>query len=1809
MSDNYPFTQPAPFTAGLPALNQQTDLSQLMTRIAVPMMQSFAGPGGFMPLMSPAQGLTDQHTMSTHQRNMQANTYNTSAMGNDQVTKRLVGMASAVAGKPLSDMSKQQAEFAAGAISHPVTKAFLGSVMGPENLEGILHGQKGDVSALAASTNRLGYFRKGPSGRSRMSADEMTDFSRDMYSELYEPDGNVDEMVSGAAAGKATSIKKLQKAAGKEHLKFVKNADIETRLTAGEDEEETTKKHKEVSRLYKKYVAGGEETDVTKQAAAITKIDRAVAESKVLQRDETTVGQLKTSAETASRKGMHGFSAGQAAGMQDDLYQRGMLPKALGAMTPAERVKMIQQDTPRDDASMTDMARKYGHKELMKDSSYSTLGSAEQSKRLDSELKSFKDKLADTLKEVDKTSSGAKGAKSAVSVEGLGGMDILGSRVDAKRSGAALKSYAGAVAAVREIFGANGNSNAPMPMLLAALDGLSGGAMGQVSSDKIETSLREMNTAAKNAGVGFEELNALSANMQAEGDMRGTAKNVTMQNTVAALSAAQVMRDEGAFSKPRTGAFTQAEAKEATKSALQSGVASTNAKAMGALVQSYNDDPAKYAGTELEAKVKAYQAGHGDYSYETTDDTGKKTGGITKGNINTDMVQGGYQEASNIAARSGIRFGDFNNAYNDMHSRENVSPVAQYNQLIEESKKIASNLTVGGVSSKISEANPNQTDEKTEKTTGIITPAITALTFDSAKDGRDRTEQIAYVKDNALPVLTAAFKKAGQSDTEAAASAKKAIADTELDTKTGAGAAITATNAALASRKGQFTSVEQLAQAPTGAKLDKAMDKTKKEAATNARVQQALGFGSHPLGRLSDYIAKSDETGEKVTLENAIKELTGTLEPNQVLDEAYKEAIPAMIDSKNAYDAHAVTDKYLNDLTKTSAGQKELRERADIKDGVKVDSKKDRDTDYTAHLKTLPDEELKKLYLKDAGLTATSLSPEKQRAALLKNYDSGTASADFDKARYAEGKNLVSEKSVIDRAADSSLGTGQGRTKEERAANQAVLNSINRAGESLANASADTSAAEGAAAKAQVVLGPNADPKQRDALAQDLETALNETDEKTSAAALDKAIEKLPENQQKEIRNYSTAFRAIKSKGIDPSDLGVSGRPTPATHERAEPHPRPEAAAPQLTKMSAEQSKLIKEIEGAKPEDKEALIAGKLRDKDSRELLLTLPDDDMRGMYDKLPEDQKKSTADKIAALGATGSLWTADGRTGFAARGLTGVPEEDAERFARIHDVITNPAPEKTAEEKAEAAAAATTPAAAAEASAAAIPVAAEQAAGTIAEAIITAAETAAATLAKRTGDGLKDTSGHSAAEKTSAGEPTATPAQLADAAIKKDALLPPVEPVGVTPAGVTPASAEPATAALNDLTGDGLKDPSGHSAAEKALTGEPAAASTQVADEDIDVEATLAARKIDKETDPIYASEKRALGETVADINYNVRKNNEGSYVAKKSPDAGDKPTAAEQTTAALENNTDTGLKNSSGYARPGKETPVTQAPAPATAIRSESHAAADVDEDAYGLNDPEAMRRLDKDLATMEADKAADPKYARDTRLLGKAEADSNYNQRRRLQKRADKLPQTGSDTRTGVFKQGELQPEPAAARGDARAESGLRWHSAAGGYFSHPGSDELLKERAAAGLTTTSGLSGEETPVSQTVAGRPIVGTRPTQEARSDALKIPELLQTLATIAPSNIQTASVSTASSVTASVDSAAGPRGGGGGSMGGGGSSQPLKLTGTLSMQGLTAAIISAQAQAPIAAEGTGAPFMPDAPQSSTRTPVQKLR
>ena len=1697
----YRFKQPAPFTAGLPSFNQQTDLSQLITQFGVPLLQGFAGPGSFMPQMSPAQGTVDQHAMSAHQRNMQANTYNTSAMGNDQVTDRLVGLAAALPGKPLGDMSKEQAAFAASAINHPITKALLGSVMGPENVESILHGQKGDVSALAASTNRIGYFRKGPSGKDRMSAGEMGDFSKDMYRELYEPDGNVDEMVSGASAGKEASIKQLKKAAKKEHLKLVKNTEIETRLTDGADEEETAQKHKEVSRLYKKYVSGGKATDIKEQAAAVTKIEDAVAESKALKRDETSIGQLKTSSEIAGRRGMHGFSAGQAAGIQDDLYERGMLPKALGAMTPAERVKMIQQNTPRDDASMTAMARDYGHKELMKDSSYAKLSSTDQASRLDDELKNFKNKLADTLKEVDKTSSGAKGAKSAVSVEGLGGMDLLGSRVDAKRSGAALKSYAGAVAAVREIFGANGNSNAPMPMLLAALDGLAGGAMGQVSADKIETSLREMNTAAKNAGVGFEELNALSANMQAEGDMRGTAKNVTLKNTVATLSAAQVMRDEGAFSKPRPGAFTQAEALEATKGAIQAGTDSTNARAMGALIAKYNEDPTKYAGSKMEAKIKAYQAGNGDYSYDTKDANGKIIS-TEAGNIHDEMVStngGGYEYAEQLAADEGITTTDFSNAFTDQkHSKPNINPVAQYAGLLAEGRQTATNLARSTVSEKLQLAHPEQTDAERTAILDIISPAISGLTLDSGKDNRDPTEQLEYITQNAEETLKQAFIKSGQSPEKATASAQQAVKDTGLNTLSGAGNHRTATNAVLEEARGHFRSIEQFAQAPTGAQLGTATKQNEAEAAANKKVQEALGSGGSPLARVSDYVAKAGKDGQQVTLQDAIKALTDVKGEDKITAALYEDAVPAMLDLQDDYEKHAVTPGYLRTLTKNDKGKKELLRRAKVEPDVKIDTQKDRDADYTKHLKTLPADEIKKRYLRDVqkGKVAdTNESTAAQIAALSKNTD-GTSATDFDKARHAPDKKLITEEKAIALAAAQDLGAARGDTPAEQAAHQRALVDIQTEGTGLNNANTDQFVETGMGAAARRLL-PKANEAQQGTLAAALTAASLEKDDEKSAAAVTKAIARLPKEAQEKAKTIVAGMRTVREVGLNPEKMGSSFGPKAGSLDAATIDAAAKESAPQNTKMSDEQKKLIKEIQDAKPENKEDLIKGKLSDKESRELLLTLPDDDMREMYKNLPEDQKKSTADNIGTLGTPGGIFTKGG----AYRAALGIPAEDAERFAHIHDVITKPAPEKTAEEKAAAAAEAsaaappaaakekTADAAAAEASAAAIPVAAEQAAGTIADAIIAAAETAAATLAKLTDGGLKGSSGHSDAEKTPTGEPAATPAQLADADVKEDAPLPSVEPTGIIPPG-----AEPATAALDDLTAAGLA----------AASGIP-----------------------------------NVLGQAVSTL----------ADVA----------------------------------AEPAGIIPPTSAQA-AKAITSESSTAADVDEDAYGLNDPEAMRRLDQDVAAIKAGKAADPKYARDTRLLGKATADNNYHQRSRLQKRADKLPQTGSDTRTGVFKQGELQTEPA--------------------------SDAAIKERTDAGLTKTSGLSSDETetPVTQTAAPMATPGAQATQ---SDTLKIPEaflLMQTLASIGPNNIRAATAATAgtaTNITASVDSAAGQRG----SIGNGnGNTQPLKLTGTLSMQGLTSAIINAQAQTPIQTEGSGAPLMPDGPQSGNKSPIDHL-
>ena len=104
---------------------------------------------------------------------------------------------------------------------------------------------------------------------------------------------------------------------------------------------------------------------------------------------------------------MRGFGAVAAGTIAEELFQRGKLPKSMGAMSAADRVKLISQSK-RDDKTVTRLAEEFGHRDLMdRDEDYANATAEEQKIML-------ADKI-DTYKSRDRKSTRLNSSHSSVS--------------------------------------------------------------------------------------------------------------------------------------------------------------------------------------------------------------------------------------------------------------------------------------------------------------------------------------------------------------------------------------------------------------------------------------------------------------------------------------------------------------------------------------------------------------------------------------------------------------------------------------------------------------------------------------------------------------------------------------------------------------------------------------------------------------------------------------------------------------------------------------------------------------------------------------------------------------------------------------------------------------------------------------------------------------------------------------------------------------------------------------------------------------------------------------------------------------------------------------------------------------------------------------------------------------------------------------------------------------------------------------------------------------------------------------------------
>lgn len=205
---------------------------------------------------------------------------------------------------------------------------------------------------------------------------------------------------------------------------------------------------------------------------------------------------------------------------------------------------------------MTDLARR-----RLLPESYSRLDPKARKDELDAGLR---EEIA-ALKLPDEVSAALNDDTKLVGdIERLpGGADAI-RKVDATRVSRSLKEYTKAIGVVREIFGDNGITNAPMGQLLAAMDALTQNSMSSMKPAQIAGLMRRTQMAARDTGVSLEGLLGLTARAGALADKYDLPRELAAENVITAMERVKGMGEAGGF---RPG-FGRPDADKAAAAAL-----------------------------------------------------------------------------------------------------------------------------------------------------------------------------------------------------------------------------------------------------------------------------------------------------------------------------------------------------------------------------------------------------------------------------------------------------------------------------------------------------------------------------------------------------------------------------------------------------------------------------------------------------------------------------------------------------------------------------------------------------------------------------------------------------------------------------------------------------------------------------------------------------------------------------------------------------------------------------------------------------------------------------------------------------------------------------------------------------------------------------------------------------------------------------------------------------------------------------------------------------------------------------------------
>ncbi len=1006
-----------PAYSPVPMGNGGDPMALAMMMFGMPILQQMAGPGNFLANMAPGQQLADQMLASEYQKTTLAATAHGAEAGNTEVVKRIQGLTTAAFGPGKSPLNAAQMANVAGLVNHPIGKMVLGQMVGPENLEGFMFGRKGDPQALAAASNRIGFFRQDTLGGSgRMTQESLEDFSTSLHANLYGPPPEVAEKLSRDEA----------------HTELMKRADY-AKMTQKEQNVELEKALPEYREKFK-----------------------------------------------ARANDMHGFMGGQSAQMVDYLFQRGSLPQSIGALSPADRVKAVAEG-PRDAETLERLSREYTKRELMRtDADYSKAAPEEQKTILEKNLPTYRSRLENTFKEIDKvrstdprTASPGAMEKKLAEVEKLGGYDVAARNTDASRTADKLKQFSGAISAVRQIFGDSGNPNAPMPALLAAMEHLSQGTMHQVGPGKVESTLRQMRTAARDAGIGFEQLAGISAETSAYGDTLGISRPTSMQNTLNAITMTKVMRDSGMFSNPIYGSLDQAGAGREVALRMQRGSASGVNKTMAAIARAVETNPEMYKdkpGSEmLQKMVQAYRSGENKFTVDGKDYNLAEMAGT-----------GGAQELTHRFAQGGGNVETLRALAIDpttgKYSRESFGFEAQKYQI---QRDIARNTIEGEIASKIGSdkfgAVANSLGFADNEQKSFFSKD---LSFALAKTIQEETalmsddDRVKHMEKRAPELIQSLLmEKQGVDATEAARRTNEIMPHIFGSSP----AQMRDVMQRITANAGAYASHETNLQLP-GLAIYNHADKFLRETTVNknrAERAAAMAGGSETTmaQRIGEEFARIGETGEFDMRRFLTHGLGNSIDKAAARDKFAPELAAGFASIMDEYAKIAVNEKDVEAAAKAAASSSTPAEKTAAKKELKALAGIDKDVELldsaqiAEKLKAKDAKEINKLYHERVqGGTASDKDIASQIDALSKTFDAGTISGVLDPDKKQQTVQQAHH------AARLRIGSGRGDTPEERERNEKNIRRLQNLSAAAQNADQQLAIEDSARAIADIAV-------------------------------------------------------------------------------------------------------------------------------------------------------------------------------------------------------------------------------------------------------------------------------------------------------------------------------------------------------------------------------------------------------------------------------------------------------------------------------------------------------------------------------------------------------------------------------------------------------------------------------------------------------------------------------------------------------------------------------------------------------------------